>query len=89
MSKDSQNEFINLIGEAVLDKSLNEAKQARYYSLMADSTPDSNRQEMFTVFIRYVDKNLIPKERLISIKEPIAKTGKLLFCKKSIKTKFK
>ena len=78
MSKDSQNEFIQLIGAEVLDKSLNEAKMVRYYSLMADSTPDSNRQDMFSVFIRYVNENLIPKERLISIKETIEKTGKLL-----------
>ena len=42
MSKDSQNEFIQLISAAVLDKSLNDAKKARYYSLMADSTSDSN-----------------------------------------------
>ena len=79
MSKDLQNEFIQLIGTTVLDKSLNEAKNARYYSLMADSTPDSNRQDMFSVFIRYVNENLIPKERLILIKETIGKTGKLLF----------
>ena len=78
MSKDSQNEFIQLIGEAVLDKSLNEAKKTRYYSLMADSTAASNRQDMFSVFIRYVNENLVPKERLISIKETIGKTGKLL-----------
>ncbi|CAF3350958.1 unnamed protein product [Rotaria sp. Silwood2] len=77
MSKDSQNEFIQLIGEIMLDKILKEIKSARYYSLMADSTPDSNRQDMFSIFIRYVDENLIPKERLISIKETIAKTGKL------------
>ena len=78
MSNDSQNEFIQLIGAAVLDKSLNEAKKARYYSLMPDSTPDSNRQDMFSVFIRYVNEDPIPKERLISIKETIGKTGKLL-----------
>ena len=45
---------------------------------MADSTPNSNRQDMLSVFIRYVNENLIPKERLISIKETIGKTGKLL-----------
>ena len=77
MFKDSQNEFIKLIGETILDKSLNDATRTLYYSMIADATPDSKSQEMLSIFMGYVDENLILIERLISIKERVGKTGKL------------
>ncbi|CAF1472253.1 unnamed protein product, partial [Didymodactylos carnosus] len=45
MAKRSQNEFISLIDDSVLNIVLNEAKQAPYFSIIADSTPDSSRQD--------------------------------------------
>ncbi|CAF1401603.1 unnamed protein product [Didymodactylos carnosus] len=45
---------------------------------MADSTPDSSRQDMLSLFIRYVDENFNPVERFIGIDETIGKTGELL-----------
>ena len=46
MFKDSQSEFTKLIGKIILNKSLNEAKKARYYSIVSDATSDSNHQKM-------------------------------------------
>ena len=67
MSKDSQNVFIKLISKTILDKILNEPKKARYYSIVADTALNSNRQEIFSIFIRYVDENIISIEKLTSI----------------------
>ncbi|CAM4949812.1 unnamed protein product [Rotaria socialis] len=75
MSKDSQNEFIQLLGDCVQHKNLCEIKEASYYSIMADSSIDSNRQDMLSIFIRFVNKNGEPEERFVSIKPLHLKTG--------------
>ncbi|CAF4619837.1 unnamed protein product, partial [Rotaria sp. Silwood2] len=75
MSKDSQNEFIQLLGELVQEKNLTEIRQAAYYSIMADSSIDSNRKDMLSVYIRFVNEQGEPEERFVSIKEVHSKTG--------------
>ncbi|CAF1526074.1 unnamed protein product, partial [Didymodactylos carnosus] len=66
MGHRSQNEFIQIIGEEIQRLNLNQIRQGTYYSIMADSTPDSNRQDMFTLVIRFVNDQLIPEERFVS-----------------------
>ncbi|CAF1556600.1 unnamed protein product, partial [Didymodactylos carnosus] len=75
MGHRSQNEFIQIIGEEIQRLNLNQIRQGTYYSIMTDSTPDSNRQDTFTLVIRFVNDQLIPEERFVSIKELHAKTG--------------
>ncbi|CAM4965661.1 unnamed protein product [Rotaria socialis] len=67
MSKDSQNEFIQLLGDCVQHENLCEIKEASYYSIMADSSIDSIRQDMLSIFIRFVNKNDEPEECFVSI----------------------
>ncbi|CAF4186840.1 unnamed protein product, partial [Rotaria sordida] len=74
MSKDSQNEFIQLLGECVQEKNLREIRQAAYYSIMADSSIDSDRKDMLSVYIRFVNEQGEPEERFVSIKEVHSKT---------------
>ena len=78
MSKDSQNEFIQLLADSVQHKNLCDIRKARYYSAMADASLDSNRQDMLSIFIRFVNENGVPEERFISIKELHLKTDKAL-----------
>ncbi|CAM4937796.1 unnamed protein product [Rotaria socialis] len=75
MSKDSQNEFIQLLGDCVQYENVCEIKEASYYSIMADSSIDSNRQDMLSIFIRFVNKNGDAEERFVSIKPLHLKTG--------------
>lgn len=77
MSEDSQNEFIELLGECVQEKNLPEIRQANYYSIMADSSIDSDRKDMLSVYIRFVNEEGEPEERFVSIKEVHSKTGKI------------
>ena len=77
MSKDSQNEFIQLLSESVQEKNLSEIRQAAYYSIMADSSIDSDRKDMLSVYIRFVNGEGEPEERFVSIKEVHSKTGKI------------
>jgi hypothetical protein len=77
MSKDSQNEFIQLLGDCVQHQNLSDIRKASYYSIMADSSVDSNRQDMLSIFIRFVNEHGEPEERFVSIKPLYLKTGKV------------
>ena len=54
MSKRIQNEIINLLGEAVRRKILEDVKKAKYYSILLDCPPDKSHQEQLSLTIRYV-----------------------------------
>jgi hypothetical protein len=47
-------EFIQLLGEQVLQTIVNEVKVAKYYSISVDSTPDLSNTDQLTFIIRYV-----------------------------------
>jgi hypothetical protein len=49
-----QNEFIDLMGRQVESCIVSKIKEARYFSIMVDSTPDSSRQEQMSVIIGYI-----------------------------------
>jgi len=54
LSPTIQNEFINLMGRQVEGTIVSKIKEARYFSIIVDSTPDAARQEQVSVIIRYV-----------------------------------
>ena len=49
-----QNEFISILGQHVLDKILDDIREAKYYSIMFDSTPDLAHDDQMSQVIRYV-----------------------------------
>lgn len=66
----SQNEFINLLGTKTRDMLIKEIKNAEFYSVIADTTPDLTHHDRLTIKIRYIsDKNgvLVPNERLLKM----------------------
>lgn len=54
LSPTIQNEFINLMARQIEGTILSKIKEARYFSIMVDSTPDAARQEQVSIIIRYV-----------------------------------
>ena len=54
LSKDVQNEFIGLLGGSVKLEIISEVKEAIYYSMMFDCTPDASRTEQMSEILRYV-----------------------------------
>ena len=54
LSTRTQNEFIELCGEFVQMKILDEIRNAKYYSIIVDATPDYSHKEQTTIIIRYV-----------------------------------
>ncbi|CAH2276211.1 zinc finger MYM-type 1-like [Pelobates cultripes] len=47
-------EFIKLIGQQLLQQIVNDMKQAKYYSISVDSTPDIAHSDQLTIIFRYV-----------------------------------
>ena len=72
LSHDTQNEFIEILGNAVREQIIKDIKEAKYYSIMFDSTPDLAHREQLSQIIRYVcieGKNVSIKESFIDFFE--------------------
>jgi hypothetical protein len=68
LSSDICSEFIEIMSKEVLKQILNEIKQARYFSLIIDSTPDVSHTDQLAVVLRYVSlPNACANERLIQL----------------------
>lgn len=57
LSWNSQNEFIALCGEKLLETILNQREEAIFYGLIVDATPDVSHQEQNVLILRYVLRN--------------------------------
>ncbi|KAL5477549.1 hypothetical protein EMCRGX_G024360 [Ephydatia muelleri] len=57
LSHDIQNEFLSLLAGAVHDKIIKEIKEAKYFGILYDSTPDVSHTEQLSQVIRYVQSD--------------------------------
>lgn len=70
-------EFIDLMSKQVMSKILAEIKEAKYYSISVDSTPDVAHTEQLTFVVRYVLKSG-PIERFMQFVPIYSHEGKSL-----------
>ena len=66
LSWSSQNEFIKACGKQVLDALIAESRNAIYYSVIVDATPDVSHTEQILFVLRYVHRS---EENVWGIKE--------------------
>lgn len=71
-------EFVEMMGKRVLNQIVKEVKEAKYYSLSVDSTPDVSHTDQLTFIIRYV-KNSEPIERFLKFIPVHGHTAETLF----------
>ena len=81
LSVETQNEFIILCGQLVTDKILQELKEAKYYAIIVDSTPDTSHTEQTTIILRMVifdGTKFVVKERFLQFSDCSKKTGEAI-----------
>ena len=74
-----QNELIELLKQKVRNEILSNIKEAKYYSVLFDCTPDASHKEQTAQIIRYVhisDEICTIKESFVDFIESHQKTGK-------------
>lgn len=54
LSPDIQNEFIEILGSSVRSSIIDSVKQAKYFTIMFDSTPDLSHVDQMSQILRYV-----------------------------------
>ena len=73
------NELINIIGDMMLQKIVDEVKESKYFGIIVDSTPDLTHMDQLTFILRYVDTaDLVPVERLLKFIPIYSHKGKSL-----------
>jgi len=58
-------QFIEIMGEKVKKTIVNEINNAKYFSIIVDSTPDIFHKDQFAFIFRYVSNNGEPVERFL------------------------
>ncbi|CAB3990950.1 Hypothetical predicted protein [Paramuricea clavata] len=72
LSPDIQNHMIEVIGSAISKEIIRRVKEATFFAIIADETPDSGKIEQLSLLVRYV-RNGTTEERLLSV-EPMNQT---------------
>ena len=78
LSRTIENEFINLVSAKVQSEIIKEIQEAKYYSIIFDSTPDVSHKDQLTEIIRYVklsDNKYTIEERFVGFINTTEKTG--------------
>ena len=76
-SKTIQNQLIDIIGQCIRSDIVNEVKEAKFYSVIADEVVDVANKEQLSISLRYVFKNEV-KEVFLNFVEVDRITGKVL-----------
>lgn len=63
----SQNEMIDCSAEVVRNSLVINVKEAKFYAVCLDTTPDSSKEDQLSVILRYVSKNGDINEELLDI----------------------
>ena len=87
LSKTSQNELIDCIGQVILDKLVAQIKESKFYSILGDECMDTSCKEQFSLCIRYVDNEFNIHEeffRFIHCKEGLSGEGLFKIVTKAI-----
>uniref|UniRef100_A0A8P4KM64 Zinc finger MYM-type protein 1 n=1 Tax=Dicentrarchus labrax TaxID=13489 RepID=A0A8P4KM64_DICLA len=72
-------EFIQLMGQKVLEEVISRVKLAKYFAISVDSTPDITHVDQLTFILRYVSPEGCIEERFVKFLPIESHTGEALF----------
>ena len=64
-SKTTQNQLIDVCGEMLTEEIVDEIKDAKFFSILADEVSDCSNIEQMSVVIRFVDRTLTIREEFL------------------------
>lgn len=65
-SKTIQNQIIDVIGEYITDKIVDEVKKSKIFSVLCDEASDVSNKEQMSMVLRYLDSTKKISERFVS-----------------------
>ena len=74
-SPESQNIFIELLADEIRKEVTKRVRDAKLFSVLADTTPDTSHQDRLSCAVRFVGCNGEAEERQLEVKELKDKTG--------------
>ena len=66
ISKTSQNKLIKCCGEVITDKIINDVKESKFFTIIADEAADASHKEQMSLVLRFVDSEMNVREEFIS-----------------------
>ena len=64
-SKTIQNEIINICGELITEKIVEEIKDAKFFAILADEVTDCSNVEQMAIVLRFMDNNFKVREEFL------------------------
>lgn len=66
ISKNTQNTLIQCCGQVISNQIIEEVKQSKFFSIIADEAADSSHKEQMSFVLRFVDRNMNIREDFIA-----------------------
>ncbi|XP_028394498.1 52 kDa repressor of the inhibitor of the protein kinase-like [Dendronephthya gigantea] len=66
ISKTSQNKIISCCGQVISDKIIQDVKQSKFFTIIADEAADSSHKEQLSLVLWFVDSDMTIREEFIS-----------------------
>ncbi len=66
ISKTSQNKIINCCGQVISEKIIQDVKESKFFSIIADEAADSSHKEQMSLVLRFVDADMNIREEFIA-----------------------
>ena len=66
ISKTSQDKMITWFGQVISEKIVNDIKESKFFTIIADEAADSSHKEQMALVLQFVDKNMDIREEFIA-----------------------
>ncbi len=69
ISKTSQNKIINCCGQVISENIIQDVKESKFFSIIADEAADSSHKEQMPLVLHYVDADMNIRGKFIAFRQ--------------------